>query len=39
MDRNLTKFCFGVIAEAAVIVAEVPEREAVEVMFVRGIAE
>jgi len=39
VDKNLTKSCFGVIAEAAVVLAKVAEGEAVEVVFVGGVAE
>src|SRR5690242_20617606 len=38
-DGNLLKFRFGVIAEAAVVFAEVAEAEAVQVALVRRIAE
>lgn len=39
MDAFLTKSCTGVVAEPGIVRAEVPQREAVQVPAVRGIAE
>ena len=39
MNGNLTESSAGVIAEAAVVLAEVAKAETVQVMLVRGVAE
>ena len=39
MNGNLTESRAGVIAEAAVVLAEVAKAEAVQVMLVRGVTE